>query len=488
MGNIFLNLVTKVYSGESDAAPGSRRQRSIAGVVVAALTVSCLQGIAPAVAFDIFGGSEALMHEGQDMLEHGKLLEARQLLEQAIQKDPNNAEAYATLGNCLERQEAPRLAEQAYAQAIKLDPQNKQALNNLARLQWMHMKNFAESVKLFKRVVDLDPQSPEAYVNLGAAYNFWAANDKKLTPSQKQATFQNAIKTFQQSISLDPEFPKAHANLGQCYLFMGRGEDAERELQKALQLDPTYAFAHFNLAELYEAQEKLQEAMSHYRMSYEHETYPENKINTIRHIERVELKMGTAKLLSVANLRMSQQKWTEAVQAFANAMQDARSTASRSGVAWNNYGYCLAKLGKHRDAINKFQKAITMNPAPPAAFYNLGHSLRAVGDNAGAEKAFEAAITAGGGRHALAHNSLGILLKEQGRFNDANQHYRIALMQSGDELDVAHYNWGILLEKMGKPKEALQQYELYLNNSSQSCVNRPRARARMEKLLRQGVK
>jgi tetratricopeptide (TPR) repeat protein len=453
-------------------------------VLASALTISLAQ--APVIAFDIFGGSESLLREGQDMMEQGKLLEARQLLEQAIQKDPQNAEAYATLGTCLERQSAPRLAEQAYLQAIKLDANNKAALNNLAALYWVHMKRYGESVELYKKVAAIDPSSTEAYVNLGAAYNFWAANDKKLSPKKKQETFDLGIKSFQESIRLDPDFAKAHANLGQCYLFMGRAADAERELILALQLEPTYAFAHFNLAELYEAQEKLQEAMQHYKASYENEAYESNKVATVRHIERVELKMGTAKLLSVANLRMRQGKWAEAADAFATAMNDPKS--SRSGVAWNNFGYVLAKMGKHHDAAARFQKAMTMNPAPPAAFYNLGHSLRSMGDKAGAEKAFEAAITAGGGQHALAHNSLGILLKEQGRFNEANQHYRIAVLQSGDELDVAHYNWAILLEKMGKPKEALQQYELYLSNSSQSCANRPRARARMEKLISAGVK
>lgn len=455
-------------------------------VVVGALTIAC--GQAPVLAFDIFGGSEALLREGQDMLEQGKLLEARQLLEKAIQKDPQNAEAYATLGTCLERQSAPRLAEQAYLQAIKIDPNNKAALNNLATLYWVHLKRYNDAVELYQKVVALDPTSRDAYVNLGAAYNFWAANDKKLSPEQKQQTFDLAIKSFQESIKIDPDFAKSHANLGQCYLFMGRAADAERELSAALQLEPTYAFAHFNLAELYEAQEKLQEAMQHYKASYENEVYESNKVATMRHMERVELKMGTAKLLSVANLKMRQGKWAEAAAAFANAMTDPKSTAARSGVAWNNFGYVLAKMGKHREAASRFQKAITMSPAPPAAFYNLGHSLRALGDKAGAEKAFEAAITAGGGQHALAHNSLGILLKEQGRFKEADQHYRIAVLQSGDELDVAHYNWGILLEKMGKQKEALQQYQLYLNNSSQTCANRPRARARMEKLISSGVK
>lgn len=483
MGNIFLKFVT-IFCGR---APGSTTAKLalclIVGAVLATLAID-----SPVAAFDIFGGAEALLREGQDMLEQGKLLEARQLIEQAIEKDPQNAEAYATLGTCLERQEAPRLAEQAYKQALQLDPQNKPALNNLATLYWVRMKRYPESVELLKKVVELDPQSKEAYVSLGAAYNFWAANDKSLTKQKKADTYQEAIKAFQEAIRIDPDFAKAHANLGQCYLFMGQGADAERELQKALSLEPTYAFAHFILADLYEAQDKLQQAMQHYRTSYENEQYESNRIATMRHIERVELKMGTAKLLSVANVKMSQGKWAEAATAFANAMSDPRSTAPRSPVAWNNYGYVLARLGKHAEAAQKFQKATEMKPPLPAAYYNLGHSLLVLGDKTGAERAFNAAVRAGGGQHALAHNSLGILLKERGKCVEACHQYKLAIMQSGDELHVTHYNWGLCYEKMGKPDKALHHYRIYLNTASSAAANRLRVQARADKLVSQGVK
>ncbi|MFN8660053.1 MAG: tetratricopeptide repeat protein [Candidatus Obscuribacterales bacterium] len=482
MGNIFLNFVTILCGRQSARSVAKPAVCLIAGIILAAGSPTQV------AAFDIFGGAEALLREGQDMLEQGKLLEARQLLEQAIQKDPQNAEAYATLGTCLERQEAPRLAEQAYKQAIKLDPQNKPALNNLATLYWVRMKRYPESVELLKKVIELDPQSKEAYVSLGAAYNFWAANDKSLSEQQKAATYQEAIKAFQEAIHIDPDFAKAHANLGQCYLFMGRAADAERELQKALNLEPTYAFAHFNLAELYEAQDKLQQAMQHYRASYENEQYESNRLATMRHIERVELKMGTAKLLSVANVKMSQGKWAEAADAFANAMSDPRSTAPRSPVAWNNYGYVLARLGKHTEAVQKFGKATAMKPPLPAAYYNLGHSLLMLGDKAGAERAFNAAVRAGGGQHALAHNSLGILLKDRGKCAEACHEYKLAIMQSGDELHVIHYNWGLCYEKMGKPDKALHHYRVYLNTASPASPNRPRVQARADKLNAQGVK
>ena len=60
-----------------------------------------------------------------------------------------------------------------------------------------------------------------------------------------------------------------------------------------------------------------------------------------------------------------------------------------------------------------------------------------------------------------ANNELGMLLRQEGKFDDAEQAYRRALA-ADSSYALAHYNLGILLDVyLRKPEEALEHYEAY---------------------------
>ena len=58
----------------------------------------------------------------------------------------------------------------------------------------------------------------------------------------------------------------------------------------------------------------------------------------------------------------------------------------------------------------------------------------------------------------LAHNNLGIVLRQQGRVQEAIDHYNEAL-QSNPTYALAHNNLGVALKQMGKFEEAIDQYQ-----------------------------
>ena len=59
-----------------------------------------------------------------------------------------------------------------------------------------------------------------------------------------------AVAAYKQAIDLDPEYPDAHLNLGLTYADHGRLEEAVAELQTAIELDPSDAFPRHELAAL----------------------------------------------------------------------------------------------------------------------------------------------------------------------------------------------------------------------------------------------
>ena len=63
--------------------------------------------------------------------------------------------------------------------------------------------------------------------------------------------------------------------------------------------------------------------------------------------------------------------------------------------------------------------------------------------------------------HAAANTQLGILLREQGKFDEAEAAYRRALA-TDPSYALAHYNLGVLLDLyLRRPAEALEHYEAY---------------------------
>jgi tetratricopeptide (TPR) repeat protein len=112
--------------------------------------------------------------------------------------------------------------------------------------------DFPRAVEQFKKVLELDPNLPEAEVNLGLAY-------------QSLLQYDEAVHQLAKALRQRPDLSAPNVIVGMDYLKLGLPEKAIPFLQHGVKLDPANKDAREALAMAYLDQEKIQLAAEEYR-------------------------------------------------------------------------------------------------------------------------------------------------------------------------------------------------------------------------------
>ena len=154
--------------------------------------------------------------------------ESEQAYRQAIKLDPYNAaDAYYALG--LTYKEAGQYDDeiQAYKQALKLKPDYGAAYDRLGQ-RYVQLKKFSEAIEVFKQLALLKPGDATAQNNLGEAYEGLNKHDE-------------SVEAFRQAIRLKPDYGKAYFNLGKSLLAQGNRDAAIEQYVILQNLDQDWA-------------------------------------------------------------------------------------------------------------------------------------------------------------------------------------------------------------------------------------------------------
>ena len=229
----------------------------------------------------------ARFHWNKRTLEgHRKAIE---YLNQAIEKDPNFALAYAALADAyavpssqLPPHVAMPKAKAAAKRALELDDTLAEAHTSMARVLMAYEWDWAGAEREFKRAIDLNPRYPLAHTWYGlylAAVGKPEASQAEqklaleLDPLSLTMNFgmgqslywsrdhERAIQQFQRTIELDPSFPPAYIYLPSAYEQLGRYDEAIETLQKMPAKDGIeWAFSMGMLGKIYAERGRTQEA------------------------------------------------------------------------------------------------------------------------------------------------------------------------------------------------------------------------------------
>lgn len=155
--------------------------------------------------------------------QEGKYAEARELLRQLVQLDPQNATLLLALGDTyFEAKQYPE-AESTYLWARRVAPYHPDVAFSLGNL-YAETARYAEAMESLERALLMNPESVDIRNNLGNLYI-------------RQQRLEAAIGMFQGILDKQPDYAAAYYNLACAYALSNAPDQALRHLQRALELD-----------------------------------------------------------------------------------------------------------------------------------------------------------------------------------------------------------------------------------------------------------
>lgn len=131
-------------------------------------------------------------------------------------------------------------AAESFQQVIAAQPNSSEAYYNLGTL-CLRTKKLPEARSYLERAVQLQPNYAEAWNNLG-------------TIAAEEGRSVEAVQNFQHSLSLKPDYAVALVNLGNLYRHRGDYDRAARLLTQALELEPNDPEANYSAGMLFARQ------------------------------------------------------------------------------------------------------------------------------------------------------------------------------------------------------------------------------------------
>lgn len=152
----------------------------------------------------------------------------------------------------------------------------------------------------------------------------------------------------------------------------------------------------------------------------------------------------------------AQTKYVDAIQCY----QKALSIQNNLPDLHFNLGIALSNIGKLHEATASFRKAIALAPRFFEAYGSLGVTLQRLGDFDAAVANYQKGLAINP-QDARGHFNMGTALRDQGKLDEAIKSYRQAIKLFPNYAD-AHCNLGETLRDQGKMDEAVQSYQAAL--------------------------
>ena len=259
------------------------------------------------------------------LYEAGRLEQARQLYEQAIEVEPENLEATYLLGMVHRKLGNFDEAARMLTAAAEIDPRNAAAPFALGSV-FLQQGRLNDAMARFRRAIKLDPTLAEAHAGLGAAL-------------QRKGRPIDAAESLREAIRLRPHHVEAIVNLGSLHHQHGHLAEAERWYLHALEFQPRHVIALNNLGCLLNECGRCEEAIAHFA----------------RAVELVPNSADVLTNMGVAHEALEQHD--EARRCFGRACEFAPD----NGAAKVRLGGSLLRENATDDALEQFEEALRID-------------------------------------------------------------------------------------------------------------------------------
>jgi tetratricopeptide (TPR) repeat protein len=256
-----------------------------------------------------------------------------------------------------------------------------------------------------------------------------------LVSIHRLAAYDTQVSLWSDALTHEPEDPVIHNELGNALLANDKTEEAISHYRQSLQLNPNAADAHNNLGSALFQSGKLEEANQQYQ-------------------EALRLRPNNADIHNnLGNLLAKTGHLQKAIEEYQKAIQLKPDFA----VAHFKLGDALAKTNQLPQAVMQYVQALRLKPDNADIHCNLANALSKVGLMQEAVDQYQLALQLKPD-YADVHLNLGIAMFKTNQFPEAIDHFEQALRLEPDLAD-AHYNLGNALLRSGRAPEAIEHYQ-----------------------------
>jgi serine/threonine-protein kinase len=183
---------------------------------------------------------------------------------QAIEKDPNYALAYASLAEALillpnYTNELPKnafpKAKEAATKSLQIDESLAEGHTALATIKHEYEWDFVNAEKEFKRAIELNPN----YATAHHWYGEFLWNMGRLEEGNAE---------IRRAQELDPLSLIINSIVGVGYAITGQNDQAIEQLKKTIEMDSSFPRAHLFLAEAYENKKLFEDAITEHQKHF----------------------------------------------------------------------------------------------------------------------------------------------------------------------------------------------------------------------------
>jgi serine/threonine protein kinase/tetratricopeptide (TPR) repeat protein len=252
--------------------------------------------------------------------------------QQAINKDPNYALAYAGLADSylafgsysvIPGTESFPKAEEAATKALELDGTLAEAHTSMGLIKLYYRWNRTDAETEFKRAIELNPN----YAGAHYGYAYCLITMKRMDES---------IAEIKRAIELDPLSLAIASDAGEIYYFARQPDQAIAQLHKAIEMDSSFPRAHFLLGRALEQKRDFAAAIAEF--------------NTAR-----TLSQDSAEALAALGQGYAASGKRDEAQKILNELQDR---AKQSYISPHFMAIIYAELGENDQAFEWLNKAV----------------------------------------------------------------------------------------------------------------------------------
>ncbi|RPH30296.1 MAG: tetratricopeptide repeat protein [Bacteroidales bacterium] len=198
---------------------------------------------------------EELFRKAQNLNAEKKYSEVIEILSEEILEKYNDADLYSEKSQAYYRLERYDLCEENVKKALKIDPNQFNAIYYFANILY-HLEKYDEAIENYNKAITLNPMIGNPYLGLGIVYFQLKKNNI-------------AIEYLNKSIELDPKNDNAFYALGNVYFEIKEYDNAKKFYNQAIKLNPNIAYYFYGLGITYKNLDEFDKALDSYNKAIE---------------------------------------------------------------------------------------------------------------------------------------------------------------------------------------------------------------------------